>query len=119
MKEKRKSRRLPVKINLTISDLFNQDNSSIKDLDSNIEVINVSKNGIGFVSECVLPDNFYFNAEIELDCVSSTIYTVVKIIRSQVIDKDNYMYGAVFDDISSENAEILEKFSSAVNSDCE
>ena len=41
--------------------------------------------------------NFYFNAALNLGSETDTLYSVVKIIRSQPIEgTDNYLYGCEF-----------------------
>ena len=69
----------------------------IKNLDSPIKVINISEGGIAFESKSMLPINFYFNAALNLGSETDTLYSVVKIIRSQAIEgTDNYLYGCFF-----------------------
>lgn len=111
MDEKRRSKRLPVNIKLSISDLFSQDNKGIHNIDSPIEVVDISQHGIGFVSECVLPTGYFFNTRIQLGKETSEIFTVVKIIRSEALSKDEYKYGAIFSGISPEFTEIIKKYS--------
>ena len=51
MYEQRRSRRMPIRLKLTVSSLFKQDNVQVKDLDAEIEVIDISRTGIGFISK--------------------------------------------------------------------
>ena len=75
--EKRRFKRMKADLRLNVSSLFNQDNKEIKNLDSPITVTNISEGGIAFES--------------------NTLYSVVKIIRSQPIEgTDNYLYGCEF-----------------------
>ena len=53
MQEKRRSKRFPAKLELEISQLFKQ-NNVMADISAPIEVIDVSKLGIGFKSKSVL-----------------------------------------------------------------
>ncbi|RDU23918.1 PilZ domain-containing protein [Anaerosacchariphilus polymeriproducens] len=110
MIEKRRSQRLPVNIKLTISDLYNQNNQGIHNLSSPIEVINISKYGIGFISECILPIGFYFNAKLSIDKSEQPVFTIVKIIHNSPINKSEYRYGAEFTDLTPENALLIENF---------
>lgn len=96
MEEKRRSKRLPIKLYLEVSSLFKQDNVRVDDLKAPIEVFNISKGGIGFTSSSNLPENYYFNAKIELGNPSSSLYVVIKIIRQQPEDSNRYIYGAEF-----------------------
>ena len=91
MIEMRKEKRWPAKLQLEISSLFKQDNVKVENINAPIEVIDVSKAGIGFKTESVLPVGYYFNARLELG-VDSALNCVVRIIRQQ--DKDDYfVYG--------------------------
>ncbi len=96
MEDKRRSKRLQVNLNLDISSLFKQDNVRVDHIDAPIEVINISKDGIGFKSKSVLPVDYYFNAKLELGDVSSCLYSVVKIIRQDAENDGTYTYGAEF-----------------------
>ena len=57
MQEKRKNVRLPIKLKLEVSNLFKQDGVKIENLDAEIEVFDISKAGIGFMSLSKLPVN--------------------------------------------------------------
>ena len=93
--EKRKSKRLDVHIELNISNLFQQNNVLIDNIDAPITVTNISKTGIGFESNAVLPTGYYFNAKINLGTNDSSLYTVVQIVRSEKRE-DSMYYGAAF-----------------------
>ena len=96
-KEKRKAERLPIDLILGVSELFRQDNEVIKNVNAPIEVVDISRGGIGFHSESDLPLEFYFNAKIQVtDDVNSVFYSVVKIVRKAVLDEKNYSYGCEF-----------------------
>lgn len=96
MIEKRNAKRIQVDLKLNVSSLFKQNNVKILNVDSPIEVINVSKTGIGFNSKSVLPLDFYFNAALQLGNENDILYCVVKIIRCDPISKDEYNYGCEF-----------------------
>lgn len=110
MIEKRRSQRLPVNIKLTISDLYNQNRHGIHNLSSPIEVINISKHGIGFISECILPIGFYFNAKLDMDDSEHPFFTIVKIIHNSPISKSEYRYGAEFTNLTPEHELLIENF---------
>ena len=114
MTDKRRSKRLPIDLSLNISDLFKQDKLVIPNIDSPIEVVDISKHGIGFVSECVLPDGYYFNAKIDLGSADSSIFTVVKIVRSDALSKDKYMYGANFEGISDTISDLIDEYAKKI-----
>lgn len=93
--DKRRAKRLPIKLDLTISDLFCQDNVKANIDQAEIEVFDISTKGIGFCSKSVLPINFYFNAKIVLGEPDNVVYTVVKIVRIQK-KEDYFVYGCEF-----------------------
>lgn len=95
MEEKKRCKRVPVEIQLRISDLFRQDNVEIKNIDAPITVKNISKTGIGFISEAVLPVGYYFNAKIQLGDKNSCLYSVVQIVRADERE-DIVFYGCQF-----------------------
>jgi len=94
MNEKRKHKRLPIKLRIDIDKLFKQDNEIIHDINESIEVINISKTGIGFLCKDDLPLEYYFNAKIEFD-EFKYFYCVLKIIRKEIINDIN-LFGCEF-----------------------
>ena len=96
VQEKRRDKRISVELNLEISSLFKQDNISVENIDAPIQVVNISRSGIGFLAESNLPLGFYFHACIQLGKEDAKLYCVVKIIRSQKADEKKTMYGCEF-----------------------
>lgn len=96
MEEKRKYARLPIKLSLEVSDLFKQDGIKIENLDAEIEVFDISKAGIGFMSASKLPTGYYFNATIEFEGCDEIILSVVKILYAKSIGNAGYRYGCEF-----------------------
>ena len=95
--EKRKAERLPIDLILGVSELFKQDNEFTKNVNAPIEVLDISRGGIGFHSESELPVGYYFNARIQVtDDLHSAFYTVVKIIRKSYVDDKVHSYGCEF-----------------------
>ncbi|MCM1309093.1 MAG: PilZ domain-containing protein [Butyrivibrio sp.] len=95
MVNKRRAKRVKVTLELTVSSLFDQDNDKIN-IDSPIMVKDISKFGLGFISKSILPINYYFNAALKLGSEESTLYCVVKIIRCEALEDDEYSYGCEF-----------------------
>lgn len=94
MDERRKHTRLPINLELEVNKLFKQDNEIIDEINAEIEVVDISKTGIGFVSEAEFPTGYYFNAKIEFD-EKKFFYCVIKIIRE--IKQEGYnLYGCEF-----------------------
>lgn len=96
MQEKRRYKRLPIKLQLEISELFKQDNEVIKDLDAAIEVFDISKAGIGFTSQSYIPEGYYFNATIVMENSDQKILTVVRTLHRTSLNDNLYRYGCEF-----------------------
>lgn len=97
MEEKRRSRRLPIELTLDISSLFKQDNVKVENVHAPIEVINISKHGIGFKTESVLPVGYYFNARLQLGDSESVLNCVLRIMRESPCEsEDGFEYGSEF-----------------------
>lgn len=94
MKERRRHKRLPIKLELAINELFRQDNEVIAELDEEIYVTDVSKTGIGFECRSEMPIDYYFDARIDFD-EKNYFYCVVKIVRKEERD-DTIAYGCEF-----------------------
>lgn len=95
MEERRKAKRMPVSLSLEIINLYKQDNVMVSNLHAPIEVTNISKTGMGFVTESVLPIGYYFNANINLGN-EDTLHCVIQIIRSQPAEDGKTVYGCEF-----------------------
>ncbi len=92
--QKRRSRRIPVKMELEVSSLFKQNNVHVNNIDAPIEIIDISKYGIGFVSKSILPIGYYFNANLRYK--DDGINCVVKIIRRKEREDGLTTYGCEF-----------------------
>lgn len=96
MQEKRKYKRLPIELILEVSEVFKQDNDVIRDLNTEVNVFDISKAGIGFTSQTFIPENYYFNATIRFENNEQKILTVVKILHREEISDGFYRYGCEF-----------------------
>ncbi len=96
MQEKRRSKRLPIQLELVVSKLFKQEAATAVELNEPINVVDVSKLGIGFVTTNDLPLNYYFNAKLELGSADNSLYCVVQIIRKQPKADGTISYGCEF-----------------------
>lgn len=96
MEEKRRYRRLPIQLQLDVSEVFKQDNDVIKDLNAEIEVFDISKAGIGFTTTTVIPEGYYFNATIVFENSEQKLLSVVKVLHSFKLDDGKYRYGCEF-----------------------
>lgn len=91
MIEMRREKRWPAQLNLEISTLFKQDNVKVENINAPIEVVDISKAGIGFKTVSILPLGYYFNAKLVL-CENDALNCVVRIIRQQKMEDTN-LYG--------------------------
>lgn len=96
MEEKRRDKRLPIALELSVSSLFKQDNVKVDVKEAPVIVTDISRGGIGFECDSILPIGYYFNAKLELGSKDSTLYTVVKIIRSSEGENGRILYGCEF-----------------------
>lgn len=91
MIEMRREKRWPAKLQLEISNLFKQDHVEVENINAPIEVVDVSKAGIGFTTASVLPLGYYFNARLVF-ADQDALNCVVRIVRQQKME-DGYLYG--------------------------
>ena len=118
MEERRKAKRMPVTLSLEISDLYKQDNVLVKDLHAPITVTDISKTGMGFLSESVLPIGYYFNANINLKN-TDTLHCVIKIIRTQPAEGKETIYGCEFVGMATVLSYIFEEYDKQINEENE
>ena len=96
MQEKRRSKRLPIDLELVVSKLFCQQEIDNLDAAAPIHVVDVSKLGIGFVTTNDFPLDYYFNAKLELGSPENSLYCVVRIIRKSPKEDGTITYGCEF-----------------------
>lgn len=101
MCEKRKYKRLPITLTLEVSNLFKQDHTMLSIGNTEFNVFNISKAGIGFTCSTKIPLEYYFNATIQFEGTSNKLMYVVKIVRSEVLDNGIYVYGCEFVGLAS------------------
>lgn len=96
MEEKRGSKRYPASIRLEVSELFKQGNIKVENIDAPLEVINISRTGLGIRTKSILPLGYYFNAKLEMGSSEASLYCVVKIIRVSPDTDGIPVYGCEF-----------------------
>lgn len=88
-----------MRMELNVSSLFRQDNVKVDMKDTPIHVTDISRGGIGFECESILPVGYYFNAKLQIgekEDDDSVLYTVVKIIRAREGKDGEINYGCEF-----------------------
>lgn len=96
MDEKRRAKRVVVNMTINVSSLFKQDNVKISNIDAPIEIKDVSRGGIGFISKAQFPVGYYFNASLHLGGYDEVLNCVIKIIRAKKNEDETYSYGSEF-----------------------
>jgi hypothetical protein len=110
MGEKRRAKRMIANMTIGVSSLFKQDNAKISNIDAPIEVKDISRGGIGFVSTAEFPVGYYFNTELSLTEHTDVLKCVIKIIRVKKLDDGTYSYGAEFVGMPSVLSYIFEEY---------
>ncbi len=114
MEERRRAKRMPVIISLEISNLYKQNNVQVSNLNEPIEVTDISKAGLGFVTKSILPLEFYFNANINLGN-EDTLHCVIQIIRTQPGENGETIYGCQFIGMADILSYIFEEYDSRIS----
>ncbi|NLZ82265.1 MAG: PilZ domain-containing protein [Clostridiales bacterium] len=109
MEERRRAKRMPITLSLDVSNLYHQNMDLVKNINAHIEVVDISKEGLGFISESELPIGYYFNANISLNN-EDTLHSVVKIIRRQPLEGNMRTYGCEFVGISTVLSYIFDEY---------
>lgn len=94
MRERRRSHRLTYNAVINIDQVYNQEQIIKGTREFPVEILDISKGGIGFIAKEELPLNFYFNAKIDLGN-GKQFYSVLKIMRVEDVE-DGYNYGCEF-----------------------
>ncbi|HAS73841.1 MAG TPA: PilZ domain-containing protein [Clostridiales bacterium UBA8960] len=94
MRERRRSHRVLYNAVINIDEVYNQEQVIKGQREFPVEIIDISKGGIGFIAKEVLPLNFYFNAKIDLGN-GKLFYSVLKIMRVDDVE-GGYRYGCEF-----------------------
>jgi hypothetical protein len=109
LQERRRYRRLPIELCLDVDEVFKQDNVVIKNIGASISVFDISRSGIGFVSEADLPVGYYFRGTIDFGN-GDFFRVVIQIIRMSAIDSKRKNYGAEFVGLAPFLADKVDKY---------
>lgn len=113
MEEHRRAKRIPITMSLEVSSLFKQDYVKVENIHAPIQIQNISRSGIGFSTESVLPIGYYFNAKLMFEETKESLSCVVRIVRQAKKEGTVRFYGCefvgmasvfdyIFDDIEKE-----------------
>ncbi len=95
MKDRRRYKRLPIELHLEVDEVFKQDYIVIQNLNASVSVFDISKSGMGFISEASLPLGFYFRGRINLGD-GDFFYVVIQVVRAHIAENNTKVYGAEF-----------------------
>lgn len=96
MTEHRRSKRVKVKLKLEVSSVFKQDNIKVSNINAPIEVVDISRSGLAFITESILPIGYYFNSRLEFENKEDCLSCVVRIVRRSERDDGTTLYGCEF-----------------------
>lgn len=94
-RERRRDKRLPIELTLEIDEIFKQDNVIVSNIGASVSVFDISKSGIGFVSEANLPLGYYFRGNINFNN-GDFFRVVIQMVRSSMAKGNFKSYGAEF-----------------------
>jgi hypothetical protein len=112
--DRRRYRRLHIELHLEVDEVFKQDYIVIKDLNASVLVFDISKNGIGFISEASLPLGYYFRGRINLGD-GDFFYVVIQIVRAHITENNSKVYGAEFVGLAPFLADKVDKYEKKLN----
>lgn len=93
--DERRYQRLPIELSLEVDEIFKQDHVIVSNIGASITVYDISRNGIGFVSEANLPVGYYFIGDIIFGN-GDFIRVVIQIVRTGLAKGKQKVYGAEF-----------------------
>lgn len=103
----RRFERFPYQFKMTVDKMYHQDHEELQNIEAEIDVFDISKRGLGFVSVSDLPVDFYFNANIIFDRENHFL-CVLKIVRKEALTK-GYSYGCEFVGLAETLASLIEE----------
>ncbi len=113
MGERRRNKRLPFHMNLEITDLFKQNHIEMNRLHQKIEIVDISKSGLAFISDEDLPINYYFDAKILMP-EHKFFSCVIKIIRKENLS-EGYKFGCEFVGLADILAKNIDDYEAMLN----
>lgn len=108
MSDRRRYKRLPIELNLEVDEVFKQDYVVIKNLNASVSVFDISRSGIGFISDASLPLGYYFRGRINLGD-NDFFYVVIQIVRAHITENKK-IYGAEFVGLAPFLADKVDKY---------
>lgn len=94
MDEKRKAQRLDLDVVVELSRI-DEDNGITTVKMARVEVVDLSRSGIGFIAQQELEIGSFYNTKIQI-WTKDIIEAIIKIVRCKVEEDGTYHYGAFF-----------------------
>lgn len=104
MEEKRKDRRMSLSAKLLIK---NMNDDSVKAEEVEIEVLDVSKTGVGFICNTPLSIGAVYEAHLRI-WTDETIHAFLKVVRIEQTKEERYICGTIFMGLPEVNAKRIE-----------
>ncbi|MCI9421549.1 PilZ domain-containing protein [Lachnospiraceae bacterium WCA-9-b2] len=104
MEEKRRDRRISLTARLAIK---NMSDSSAKPENVEIDVLNVSKTGVGFICDTPLLIGEMYEADLKI-WTDEIIHAFLKVVRIEQTEDERYMCGTIFIGLPEMNAKRIE-----------
>lgn len=101
MEEKRKHKRLDLDVSIQLEKLEEGNFTNVKYI--RVNVTDISRSGIGFISEQDLKVGTYYDTRIEI-WTKEVIDSVLEIVRQDPIGDGKYKYGCTFVGMTDTNA---------------
>lgn len=114
LRNRRKYKRLPIELQLEVDEVFKQDYVVISNLSALVSVLDISRSGIGFISEASLPLGYYFRGRITLGD-ADFFFVVIQIVRAHITENDTKVYGAEFIGLAPFLADKVDKYEKLLN----
>lgn len=100
MQEKRLSKRIDINVKIKLNELKNHNTENLRRSEFEVDVVNISKDGIAFRTPEKLELNTYYDTKIIL-WTKETFDTVIEIVRMENMGNEVTLYGCRFIGIKS------------------
>lgn len=106
MEEKRSGRRMPLSARIIIK---NMNDASEKEEEAEIEVLDVSKSGVGFICDTPLSVGAVYETFLKI-WTDETIHAFLKVVRIEQAEDERYICGTIFIGLPEMNAARIEVY---------
>lgn len=93
--EKRSAKRMEIDVRIRLSELYNSESDVSRKEELDVEVVNISKHGMAFISRENLNVNSFYDAKMVL-WTKEKVDSIIEIVRKEKIDDNQFLYGCKF-----------------------